>query len=205
MREEYRLIAILRNIQPENVCDIVDILLQEGVRCMEVSLSEPNNGFGCLEALRARYSDDSLLLGAGTVSTKAEVDRLHEIGIRFFVTPGFDGELVDYALKKGMDVVPGVLVPSDVQQAKNRGLSLVKMFPANAFPMQYLKALKGPFPGMDFLAVGGVSPETIGDYQKAGYVGVGIGSSLVPQQAGPSHHQHIRAAAKQCVLAFAQK
>lgn len=202
MNNDDRLIAILRNIEPAYACDIVSILLEEGVRCLEVSLSEPEKAFGCIRAIKNRFASEAVTVGAGTVSTPEEVDRLKALGVGFFVTPGFDGPLVDYALAAGMEVVPGVLTPSDVQQVKNRGLRLAKLFPANAFPLGYVRDLKGPFPRMDFLAVGGVSPSNLRDYLAAGFVGAGIGSSLVPQQAGPAQYEGIRQAAARCVAAL---
>ncbi len=201
MKEQYRLLSIIRNIDPANICAIVEVLLEEGIRCLEVSLSEPERGFGCLKVLRQSFKEKDFLLGAGTVSTLSEVDKLKEIGVSFFVTPGFDGALVDYAVQQGMKVIPGVLTPSDVQQAKNRGLELVKLFPANAYPMRYVKDLSGPFPHMRFMAVGGVGPDNLAGYLAAGFCGVGIGSSLVPQGAGPEQLGGIREAAARCVRA----
>lgn len=201
MKEQYRLISIIRNIEPEYICDIAETLIDAGILCMEVSLSEPEKSFQCLEKLRKQYGTGKFLLGAGTVSTAEEVDRLKALDIPFFVTPGFDEPLVDYALGEGLDVVPGVFTPSDVQKAKNRGLSLVKMFPAGAMPASYIKDIKGPFPRMNFLAVGGVNIHNIPKFFAAGYVGAGIGSAIVPQQATSANLDSISAAAKAHVQA----
>lgn len=200
MREQYRFIPILRNISPAYVCDIVKILYEENVRCLEVSLSESERGFGCLREIRKHFSEtDDLLVGAGTVSSKAQVDELEALNVSFFVTPGFDGELVDYALGKGMKVIPGVFTPSDIQQAQNRGLSLVKLFPAGVLPKRYIMDLKGPFPCMEFLAVGGVNPDNIIDFISAGFYGVGMGSSLVPQNATSKSFDAIKQMAAKCI------
>lgn len=198
---QYRLLSIIRGVEPACVCQVADILLEEGITCLEVSLSQPQQGLDCLRALKARFSPQQLHVGAGTVSQPEQVDALQALGIPFFVTPGFDGPLVDYALAAGLQVMPGVFTPSDVQQAANRGLSLVKLFPAGTLPLGYVKDLKGPFPGMDFLAVGGVGPDNMGDYYQAGFCGVGIGSSLVPRGAGPKDFARIRQTAQKCVAA----
>ena len=205
MHNKYRLIAIIRNVEPENAVAIVKTLLEEGIHCIEVSLSEAERGFGCLQAICTQVEDERLHLGAGTVSTTAEVDKLIEIGIKFFVTPGFDAELADYAIRRGIEVIPGVLTPSDVQQAKNRGITLVKLFPADAHPIGYVKSLGGPFPHMRFLAVGGVGAGNLGEYLAAGFCGVGIGGSLVPQNAGPQQLEAIRKEAARCVKAAAER
>jgi 2-dehydro-3-deoxyphosphogluconate aldolase/(4S)-4-hydroxy-2-oxoglutarate aldolase len=155
-------------------------------------------GFACLEQLKSR-SLEGLYLGAGTVTQRHEVECLASMGIEYFFCAGFDAALTDYAAKLGVLAIPGVLTPSEVQQGMIRGMKLLKIFPANVLPFRYVNDLHGPFPGMDFLAVGGVGPDNLGEYLKAGFWGAGIGGSLVPHGAGSEQLPEIRAAAKKCV------
>ncbi len=119
---DLKLMAILRNVDAENIIDIIDVLLDEEIGAVEISLSNPQKGFACLERAHAHYSPDALYLGAGTVLRPVEVDRLAELSLPFCIMPGFHAALVDYALEKGLDVLPGVLTPSDVQQAVIRDI-----------------------------------------------------------------------------------
>jgi 2-dehydro-3-deoxyphosphogluconate aldolase/(4S)-4-hydroxy-2-oxoglutarate aldolase len=197
MKDKLRLVAIIRNIEPSVIVPIAEALIDGGIKAIEVSLSDPQKGFACLERLQERRLE-GLLLGAGTVTRRHEVERLAAMGIQYFFCAGFDAAIVDYAADSGLLAVPGVLSPSEVQQGMIHGLKLLKIFPANAFPLRYLKDLQGPFPGLDFLAVGGLSPDNLGEYLKAGYWGAGIGSSLVPYGAGREQLPRIRGAAKKC-------
>lgn len=79
----------------------------------------------------AEYPD--MLVGAGTVLTKDQVDRAVGAGAKFIVSPGFDSEIVDYCLEKEIPVFPGCITPSEVAQAVKRGLKVVKFFPAQQF------------------------------------------------------------------------
>ena len=64
------------------------------------------------------------------------------MGVPYILTPGFDEQIVRYALEKKIEVLPGVLTPSEVQAAVNCGIHLAKLFPADAFSDRYIKALK---------------------------------------------------------------
>mgnify|MGYP001755319166 FL=1 len=151
MIESIRLMAIIRAVEPVYAVPIAETLVSEGITGIEVSLSDAEKGFGCIENIQKRFSPDEICLGAGTVTKKEEVDRLAAMKIPFFLTPGYDDELVAYGLSKGMEVLPGVLTPGDVQKALNRGVRRLKLFPADAFGMSYIKSLKGPFPQAEFV------------------------------------------------------
>jgi 2-dehydro-3-deoxyphosphogluconate aldolase/(4S)-4-hydroxy-2-oxoglutarate aldolase len=198
MRDKLRLVAIIRNVDPGEVVPITETLLNEGINSVELSLSDPEKGFSCIEELK-KHRFEELYIGAGTVTKQNEVERLASMDVKYFFCAGFDGGLVDYAIGLDLLAIPGVLTPSEVQQCVIRGIKLLKLFPANAFHVQYIKDLHGPFPETAFLAVGGVSPDNFGEYLKAGFWGAGIGSSLVPQGANRKHLPQIREAAKKCI------
>ena len=198
---DMKLISIIRNVEPESCLEIALALREEGITSMECSLSDPERGFGCLEILKRNFTQDQLHFGAGTVLYQEEVNRLADMGIPFMLTPGLDLELTVYAREKGIDVIPGVLTPTDVTRAVTHGIRLLKLFPANAFGMGYLKALKGPFPETSYLAVGGVDADHAADYFKAGFAGIAVGSCLVPQSATRDDIPKIRMTARKLVAA----
>jgi len=201
MLEDMKLVAIIREVEPEQVSGIVRVLLEEGIHSLEISLSGEEMGFGCLERIQKEFAGEMLQLGAGTVTEMAQVNRLSDMGISFLLTPGYDDEIVSYALSMGIEVLPGVLTPTEVQQALKRGITRMKLFPADAYGMNYIKSLKGPFPQAEFVAVGGVREDNIKEFLRMGFQGVAIGSNLVPKRAGEKDLEEIRARACAYVLA----
>ncbi|WP_444644317.1 bifunctional 4-hydroxy-2-oxoglutarate aldolase/2-dehydro-3-deoxy-phosphogluconate aldolase [Caproiciproducens sp. R1] len=183
MLTESKLVAIIRDVDAQYVTGIVQVLLREGIDTVEVSLSNPERGYACIEALQRAFSKDQLHLGVGTVVRRSEVDRVSELGADFILTPGYDDELVGYAQEKGMEILPGVFTPGEVQKALNRGVTLLKLFPADSLPMNYVSNLKGPFPQAEFVAVGGVTRDNFTDFLKHGFHGAAIGGGLVPRRA----------------------
>ena len=143
---------------------------------------------------KVKYYPDSI-----RVKKKEEIDVLSDMGVPYILTPGFDEQIVRYALEKKIEVLPGVLTPSEVQAAVNCGIHLAKLFPADAFSDRYIKALKGPFPEMDYVAVGGVTPENAVNFYRLGYKGVAAGSNLVPKHAKRSDLKKIRETARKYV------
>lgn len=85
MIESIRLMAIIRDVEPLYAVPIAETLVSEGITDIEVSLSDAEKGFGCIENIQKRFSPDEICLGAGTVTKKEEVDRLAAMKIPFFL------------------------------------------------------------------------------------------------------------------------
>jgi len=106
-----------------------------------------------------------VLVGAGTVLSVEQAKRALESGAKFIVTPGFNPKVVDYVLSQGVPIIPGVSSPSEIEQALERGLEVLKFFPAGASGgLDYIKAVVGPYSGALFIPTGGVDPVNMKDY-----------------------------------------
>ena len=106
-----------------------------------------------------------MLVGAGTVLTTEQVDRAVDAGARFIVSPGFNPRIVQYCAEKGILIIPGCSNPSDVEAAIEKGLSVVKFFPAEqAGGLAYIKAIAAPYVGMKFMPTGGITPDNVRTY-----------------------------------------
>ena len=106
-----------------------------------------------------------MLVGAGTVLTKEQVDAAAAAGAKFIVSPGFDPEIVDYCLEKEIPVYPGCVSPSEVAQAVKRGLKVVKFFPAEpAGGLPMIKAMAAPYVGLKFMPTGGINAKNLEEY-----------------------------------------
>ncbi len=106
-----------------------------------------------------------VLLGAGTVLSVEQARKALGAGAKFIVTPGFNPKVVDFCIEQGAPVIPGVCTPSEIEQALERGLEVMKFFPAGASGgLDYLKAVVGPYGGALFVPTGGVEPGNMKDY-----------------------------------------
>ena len=155
---------------------IAEALLEGGVRILEITL----NTVDALEGignLRSEFSD--LLVGAGTVRTAAAAERALAAGAQFLVAPCLDLESVRVAQAQDTLMLPGVFTATEAETAYRAGCPAVKLFPADALGPGYLRALRAPLDDIGFVPTGGVNPQTIGAFHRAGAVAFGIGSYLV--------------------------
>ncbi|MGA4842263.1 bifunctional 4-hydroxy-2-oxoglutarate aldolase/2-dehydro-3-deoxy-phosphogluconate aldolase [Streptomyces sp. G45] len=176
-----RLVAIVRGSDPEASFRTVMTLAECSVPLVEVSLSG-TGALGVLRRARAELGADAWL-GAGTVLTADDARAAADAGANLMVTPGL-GAGVDEALRLGLPVLAGVLTPTDVIAGAAAGATALKVFPASAVGgPAYLKALRGPFPGLPFVPVGGVDAPAAEAYLAAGATAVGVGSPLIGDAA----------------------
>ena len=80
-------------------------------------------------------------------------------------------------------MLPGALTPSDVTTCLKYGFSTIKLFPAGNMPKGYIKSLKGPLDETEYVAIGGVNRDNAADFIRQGYLGVGLGSNILPKDA----------------------
>jgi 2-dehydro-3-deoxyphosphogluconate aldolase/(4S)-4-hydroxy-2-oxoglutarate aldolase len=171
-----RTISILRAFGPERSRDYAEQCWSAGMDLVEVPV-QGEAGWASLEAVAAVA--DGRAFGAGTVLTPADARRAIDLGASVVIAPGTDPEVIDLAVQSGAIPLPGVMTPSDVTVAVRHGVSTVKLFPASVVGPGWISALKGPFPGIGVVAVGGVDLSNAADYLRAGAAGVGFGSSIV--------------------------
>lgn len=173
---EARIVAVLRAPDPDSAVLGVDALVAGGVTGIEVTFSTPDT-LGVLREVKRRHGD-AVVLGAGTVLSAQQAEEAVDAGASFLVTPGTTPELARAVLATGAGAVLGALTPSEVILVVALGAHAVKVFPASLGGPAYMKALRGPFPGLPFVPTGGVNPTTIPQWFSAGAVAVGAGSEL---------------------------
>jgi 2-dehydro-3-deoxyphosphogluconate aldolase/(4S)-4-hydroxy-2-oxoglutarate aldolase len=125
-----------------------------------------------------------MVVGAGTVLDLETARACLDAGAKFISSPGLDLEIVEFTVKAGVIAMPGALTPSEIMAAVKAGADFVKIFPCSQVGgVDYLRALKAPFPHVSFIAAGGVNQQTAGKYLAAGATAVGIGTDLIPPRA----------------------
>ncbi|MEU3618771.1 bifunctional 4-hydroxy-2-oxoglutarate aldolase/2-dehydro-3-deoxy-phosphogluconate aldolase [Streptomyces sp. NPDC006872] len=177
----HRLLAIVRGSDPDAALTTVFTLVEAGVALIEVSLS----GRGALDVIaraRAALGPDAML-GAGTVLSPDDARAAQKAGAAFLVSPAV-GDGIATGRELGLPVLVGVMTPTDVLQALRLGADALKLFPAgSAGGPGYLRDLRGPFPDLPFVPVGGVDAAAAADYLREGATAVGVGSPLIGDAA----------------------
>lgn len=172
--------AIMRNIPMQKAEEYAKAAYRGGVRMFEVAMNTPN-GAEQISMLRKVFGDKAYI-GAGTVINVERCKAAEAAGAQFFLTPNTAECTLAYCRDRNIPLLPGVFTPTDVGVCIDYGYSVMKLFPAGDMPMSYIKSLKGPFDGTEYVAVGGVKLDNIADFMKAGFAGVGIGSNLIPKE-----------------------
>ncbi len=171
------IVAILRGLEPAAALDYGRAVFDAGIEAIEVPLNSPDP-FTSIATL-ARDLPSSALIGAGTVLTAADVDRLHQAGGRLLVSPNIDPDVMNRATGYGMVTMPGVFTPTEAFLALKLGASALKFFPASVLGAKGIAAIRAVLPKDTIIgAVGGVSEKDFADYAKAGVTAFGLGSSL---------------------------
>ncbi len=178
--EEISKIGIVPVIALDDAKDakpLAKALIDGGLPCAEVTFRTA----AAEESIRIMASEfPEMLVGAGTVLTTEQVDRAVAAGAKFIVSPGLNPKTVAYCVSKNIPIVPGCANPSDIEQAIELGLEVVKFFPAEAaggLPM--IKAMAAPYTQMKFMPTGGINANNLIDYLNFGKIVACGGSWMV--------------------------
>jgi 2-dehydro-3-deoxyphosphogluconate aldolase/(4S)-4-hydroxy-2-oxoglutarate aldolase len=166
--------AILKNIELLGVIPVAIVedenkavplakaLSENGLPVIEVTL-RTHTAVRVVELIAKDFPD--MLVGAGTVLTVDDAQTVIDAGARFIVSPGFSTKIVEHCLNKSIPVIPGVVTPTEMQQALEYDLEVVKFFPAEASGgLSYLKAVAAPFKSLKFIPTGGIEQSTLLSY-----------------------------------------
>lgn len=171
------LVAILRGVRPDEVLDVADILVEAGFEAIEVPLNSPEP-FISIGKLAEKYGTQCLI-GAGTVTSTNEVEKVHAVGGELVVSPNTNASVIKAAKYHDMICLPGVATPTEAFTALEAGADGLKLFPASALHVSFFKAIASVLPKSTRLfAVGGTDEKNIKHYMEYGITGFGFGSSL---------------------------
>ena len=171
------LVAILRGLKPEEAPTILDALLRHGFSLIEIPLNSPDPLVSI--ATMRKLAPADVLVGAGTVLSPADVDRVAGAGGDLIVMPHADVATIAAAKARGLACAPGVATPTEAFAALAAGADGLKAFPAELITPVVVKAWRAVIPkSVPILPVGGIAPETMAGYIAAGATGFGLGSAL---------------------------
>lgn len=155
-------VPVIQIDDADKAAPLVKAIAEGGIPCAEVTFRTAQ----AEEAIRRMaHALPDILLGAGTVLTTTQADKAIEAGAKFIVTPGFNPRVVEYCVEQNYPVIPGCMTPSDMEQAIESGLDMVKFFPAEQCGgLDYIKAVSAPYPMLRFMPFGGINAGNIGKY-----------------------------------------
>ncbi len=175
--KENGIVAVIRGANPENILPIAKSLSKGGVKTLEITVETPKV-LTLIEEVSSTLGDD-VIVGAGTVLDSETARAAIMAGAKFIFSPIVDKEMIKLTKRYGVISIPGALTPTEILSAYESGADIVKLFPANAFGPDYIKAVHGPLPHIPVMPTGGIDVDNVGDYIKAGAVAAGVGSTLV--------------------------
>jgi 2-dehydro-3-deoxyphosphogluconate aldolase/(4S)-4-hydroxy-2-oxoglutarate aldolase len=172
------IVPVIRTKDAESAIRSVEAVSEGGIPCAEITMTVPG-AIKALERVADRFGD-RLLLGAGTVLDPETARACLLAGANFFVTPALNLATIEIAKRYSKPIFPGALTPTEVVTAWEAGADAIKVFPCSALGgAKYIRALKGPFPHIQYVPTGGVNLDTITEFLEAGCCAVGVGGELV--------------------------
>ena len=162
--QETGIIPVVVLEDAKDAAPLAQALIDGGLPCAEVTF-RTEAAEECIRIMAEQFPD--MLIGAGTVLTTDQVDRAVAAGAKFIVSPGLNPRIVKYCVEKGITITPGCTNPSDIEQALENGLEVVKFFPAEpAGGLNMIKAMAAPYVGVKFMPTGGINAQNVKDYLK---------------------------------------
>ncbi len=177
---EVGIVPVVRAATVEDANRAVEAICAGGIPILEITMTVPN----AISVIRhvIRECGNTVLIGAGTVTTAEQAEQCIRAGAEFLVSPGLHVLAVAQACAKL--AIPGALTPTELMQAQDNGAKLIKIFPCgNVGGPKYLQSLKGPFPNAALIPTGGVSAANAAEYFAAGAFALGVGGELVNASA----------------------
>jgi 2-dehydro-3-deoxyphosphogluconate aldolase/(4S)-4-hydroxy-2-oxoglutarate aldolase len=172
-----KVIAVLRAPHVAALPPVCDVLVEEGILSLELTLTTPGM-LDALPELAYRYQD-AADVGVGTILTQSEAHRAIDSGAQFLVTPTMNLPVINLAVERQIAIFPGGLTPTELATGWDAGATAVKIFPAQTVGAGYLTHLRGPFPDLEAIPSGGVDLEAAREWLEAGAVAVSIGGPLL--------------------------
>ena len=175
--EEIAIIPVIKLQDAKNAGALAEALLEAGLPAAEITF-RTDAAAESISTISNQFPQ--MLIGAGTVLTIDQVKASVDSGAQFIVSPGFNSTVVDYCVSTGIPIYPGVNNPTGIEMALERGLSILKFFPAEASGgVKMINAMSAPYGKVKFMATGGVNLSNVLSYLDSPYVAACGGSWMV--------------------------
>ena len=174
---QYGIVPVVVLNDSKDAEPLADALCEGGLACAEVTF-RTKAAAESIKIMSEKHPE--MLVGAGTVLTVEQVDEAVAAGAKFIVSPGLNSEVVKYCLDKNIAITPGVVTPSEMEQAIELGLNIVKFLPAEpSGGLSMIKAVSAPYTMLKFMPTGGINPGNVKEYLKSDKIFACGGSWMV--------------------------
>jgi 2-dehydro-3-deoxyphosphogluconate aldolase/(4S)-4-hydroxy-2-oxoglutarate aldolase len=201
---KHKIVAIIRGAVPADVSKIVEAIHAGGIKLVEITMNSP----GTLELIEKISSqmNEKMLVGAGTVLDAETAKAAIQAGAKFIISPSTNPATIEMTKNHNIVSIPGAFTPTEILSAFSHGGDIIKVFPARMGP-DYIRDIRGPLPHIPLMPTGGVNLDNIAEFQKAGAVAFGIGTSLVntKQKVTDEYLLQLRDTAAKFVKAIADR
>lgn len=174
--KEEGIVAVLRAKNHEEAIGYINACINGGVKALELTYTIPNV-VELIKYVSENYPD--ALVGIGSVLNRQMALDAINAGATYVVSPGFSDEVNDICKEMNTLYLPGCMTVTEVMNAMDKGNSMIKLFPGEAFGPKYVKSIKAPIPQIEIMPTGGVSIDNVEEWFKMGVSCVGVGSSLL--------------------------
>lgn len=171
-----RIMAVLRQVPREHLVPLADLLVERGVRSLEITHDYPGT-VDDVALLVDRFGADASV-GVGTTWSVEQAESAAAAGATFCVLPGIDVDTAERSAALGMLTLPGVQTPAEIQLAIRHGADVLKFFPADPPGAAWLAQVAPAYRQRPFMATGGVTTDNMAAFYDAGAIAVGMGDSL---------------------------
>jgi 2-dehydro-3-deoxyphosphogluconate aldolase/(4S)-4-hydroxy-2-oxoglutarate aldolase len=177
--KRHQLMVAVRTKSADDAYHAAMACVEGGIRFIEITFSVP----GADEVIARMSGDERVVVGAGTVLTMDEAQKALKAGARYLVSPVLDEEVVAFAKKEGVVMVPGAATPTEIYRAYKAGGDIIKLFPfVELGGLSFLKAIRGPLPFIPYMLCGGANLENISGYLEADAAAILIGAAIVKRE-----------------------
>ena len=176
--EHAGVVAVVREDSQKRAIEAAHAVIKGGIKGLEVTFSVPQADQVIAQLKEEYQNDSSVVIGVGTVLDAVTARLAILAGAEFIVSPCFDQATAEMCNFYQVPYMPGCMTITEMQQAMKSGADIVKLFPANNFTPQMIKAAKAPLPHVNIMPTGGVNLENIAAWKQAGAIVVGVGGNL---------------------------
>lgn len=170
-------VAVVRAETPEQALKIAEAVKAGGIDAIEITMTVPG-AIDVIKELSKAYPGGEIVIGAGTVLDAETARAAMLAGAEFFVSPGFDPDMVRLCNRYRKVTMPGAMSVTEIIKVMESGADFVKLFPGSSFGPSFVKAVKAPLPQAMLVPTGGVSLDNAAEWIKAGCPAVGVGGEL---------------------------